>query len=300
MDMNNAPYKEIDLDDQKIRIAQVCFDAELFINLPKIKTHAEAGFSCALKNLMGCVVGFDKQKVHKNLHHNLYLLNQLVKPDLHIVDGLIGMEGTGPSSGTPVKLDLLIAGKSAAQIDWVASTVAGLDYHSIPLLRMALEEGLGLETVASWRPIEVVKNFRKPRPPFLQRVITDPTLRPWFVRFRYMPGINKLFSTELWSKVLYALKGGQEKYLSADADITDIAVNLVKCDRCSGKPCLAYCPMGIHPADPNGKCIACAYCFLACPYDAIQLNGELGYLNFQLERYEGIIRQVLTHANVKE
>ena len=300
LDLNKAPYKEVDIDDQIIRVAQVCFDAELFINLPKIKTHSEAGFSCALKNLMGCVVGFDKQKVHENLHRNLYLLNQIVKPHLHIVDGLIGMEGTGPSSGIPVKLDLVIAGESPVQVDWVASSVAGLDYCSIPLLRMAIEEGVGHDTVASWQPVKTVKNFRKPAPPFLQRIITNPSTRPWFVRFRYMPVINKLFSTELWSKILYALKGGQEKYISADAEMKGLVVTQEKCDLCHDKPCLNYCPMGVHPADPKDKCIACAYCYLACPYDAIKINGDLGYLNFQFERYEGMIRQVLTRVIIKE
>jgi NAD-dependent dihydropyrimidine dehydrogenase PreA subunit len=247
---------------------------------------------------MGCVVDFDKQKVHKDLHRNLYLLNQIVKPHLHIVDGLIGMEGTGPSSGIPVKLDLLIAGECAAQIDWVASAVAGIDYRTIPLLRLAIEKDLGYATVAEWVPVESVKNFRKPTPPFLQRVITHPSLRPWFVKVRYTPGIHKLFSTELWSKFLYALRGGQEKYMTADAEITGLTVDLEKCKLCSEKICLDYCPMGVHPADQKGKCIACAYCYLACPCDAIKLNGELGYLAFHLERYEGIIRKVLTGASV--
>jgi len=293
LDLNCAPYREIKIGKQTVRVAQVCFDANFFVNLPKIKTHAEAGFTCALKNLMGCVIGLDRHKVHLDLHRNLYLLNQHLRPHLHIVDGLIGMEGTGPSGGVPVRLDVLIAGEDAALVDWVAASLAGIDYRLVPHLRITLEEEVGLDVVASWKSIEPFKHFLRPSPSLLQRIITYPALRPWFVRIRYLPGISQLVSSELLSRLLYVLGARQENYIKADAKISRLAVNVDKCAVCKEQLCRAHCPLDTHPADTDGQCIACIYCYLACPSHAIQLEGELGYLGFQLERYGEGIRRAL-------
>jgi len=57
-DLNYAESKDIFFKNGvKVRVAKECFEADLFINLPKLKTHFEVGMSVCLKNLMGCLVG---------------------------------------------------------------------------------------------------------------------------------------------------------------------------------------------------------------------------------------------------
>ena len=98
-DLNYAEPYEIDFDkDVKASVARECVEADLFINLPKLKTHFEVGMSVCLKNLIGCLVGQEnKKKTHQNLAENILRINQAIKPHLHIVDGLIAMEGLGPT-----------------------------------------------------------------------------------------------------------------------------------------------------------------------------------------------------------
>ncbi|MCK5687566.1 DUF362 domain-containing protein, partial [bacterium] len=103
-DLNYSDLHEIDLDQGiKAHVAKEVMDAEMLINLPKLKTHFENGMTVCLKNLMGCLVGQkNKKKIHDNLPENILRLNDAIKPHLHIVDALIAMEGLGPSKGIPV------------------------------------------------------------------------------------------------------------------------------------------------------------------------------------------------------
>jgi uncharacterized protein (DUF362 family) len=71
VDLNHAPSVEVKLVTGFVRVAEICLQADYFISVPKIKTHAEAGMSAAVKNLMGCVVGTDKRLVHADLPANL-------------------------------------------------------------------------------------------------------------------------------------------------------------------------------------------------------------------------------------
>ena len=82
-------------------VANTVLDADFLISVPKVKTHVEAGLSCAMKNWVGICVGQDKRHMHQDLGRNIVALSEVVQPDLILVDGLVGMEGNGPSSGTP-------------------------------------------------------------------------------------------------------------------------------------------------------------------------------------------------------
>ena len=101
VDLNYAPTAEIDLATGPVRVARICLGADFFVNLPKLKTHAEAGMSLALKSLIGCVSATDKRLVHADLSANIVALNEAIHPDLIIADALIAMEGNGPGDGTP-------------------------------------------------------------------------------------------------------------------------------------------------------------------------------------------------------
>ncbi|MFC1718565.1 DUF362 domain-containing protein, partial [Candidatus Poribacteria bacterium] len=77
---------------------------------------------------------------------NLYLMagiQQLVRPDLTIVDGTVGMEGMGPASGTPVNANLLIAGKDIVAVDSVASFLMGIDPAEVMTIIRGHQVGLG-------------------------------------------------------------------------------------------------------------------------------------------------------------
>ena len=131
------------------RIAKKVIDADLVINLPKIKTHGLTIFTCAVKNMYGVVPGLIKTEYHKNAPNPTKFAEYVVdiyaisKPQLNIVDGIIGMDGTGPSAGNPKKLGIILASIDGVAVDVVLCDMLGKDPMKIPTNRIATEQGLG-------------------------------------------------------------------------------------------------------------------------------------------------------------
>jgi len=305
LDLNNAQYNEVNFGNKKkIKIAKVCFDADLFINLPKIKTHAEAGISVCLKNMIGCVCGLDKQKVHDDLPKNILKLNEIIKPHLHIVDGLIAMEGTGPSRGIPKKMDLILSGTDPYLIDLVCTKIMELDYKDIPYLNIAEEKGLItahhheiLNSIIINKSIS--KKFDIPSPNSAYSFIFHPKHRKYFIKMRYSPGFYTLFSLDIVSKILFALGIRQDMFVKKDDTIQKIYIDEKKCNNCN--LCGTYCPLNIPynkiNEEDNG-CINCLYCFFVCPKKAIKLEGDEGYLSYQIEHYRYLINNIITEKSI--
>ena len=101
-------------------------DADIFITIPKIKTHATSYFTGALKNQWGCIPRNDRILLHKRLDHLIGVVNSIKPADFAVMDGLVAMEGRGPINGSPVSMDILIAANDPVAIDVYAMRVAGL------------------------------------------------------------------------------------------------------------------------------------------------------------------------------
>jgi len=119
---------------QHLELAQDILDADVVINLPKLKTHQMMGLTCAVKNLFGAVVGLRKPRLHLQAgtskeYFALMLLElaEFIRPALTIVDAVVGMEGDGPGSGDPVPIGALLAGVDPLAIDTVACELLGMD-----------------------------------------------------------------------------------------------------------------------------------------------------------------------------
>lgn len=124
-------------------LPRIVHDADLLVNLPKIKTHKYAALTCAMKNLFGLVPNPRRIVYHRWLAEILVDLCCLVEDrSLVIVDGLVGMEGNGPLYGDPVSLNLLLAGDSNLAVDRVVAHLIGLDPWRIPYLEQAFLAGL--------------------------------------------------------------------------------------------------------------------------------------------------------------
>lgn len=293
-DFNYAASEEITFEDgQTAKVAKLCKEADFFINLPKLKTHFEVGLSACLKNMMGALVGVDnKQKTHRSLFKNILNLNKYVKPDLHIVDGLICMEGNGPSSGTPVKKDLILIGTDAYLLDIACARIAGFDYSDIPYLKIAQERGIinkaYIDFVDSAMPKSAFANFKRPKANPLVKFINNPRWQHCFVKLRLSPGIKRIFSLKSAGKLLNATGLRQDVFAKEETTCNKLFVDFKQCNGC--KKCLAYCPMELDlPEQLNGKnerCVSCLYCFLVCPRKAVKMEGSLGFLSEQLKRYE--------------
>jgi uncharacterized protein (DUF362 family) len=114
------------------------------ISAAKLKTHSETGVTLGMKNMFGLLPEKLKFKYHlRNISKVIVDINSVLKPKLTVIDGFYALEGSGPVSGYPVKMDLIIAGKDVVAVDATACRVMGIDPSEIYHIRRAYEKGLG-------------------------------------------------------------------------------------------------------------------------------------------------------------
>ncbi len=118
--------------------------ADVIINVPVMKIHFAAVASLAVKSLQGAMPPLEKYMSHFfGLWQNLINIHRLVKPKLHIIDGIIGQEDFGPVAGTPKTMNLLVGGTNPVAVDAVTMRIMGLDPVTSPPVRLAYMQGLG-------------------------------------------------------------------------------------------------------------------------------------------------------------
>jgi hypothetical protein len=119
-------------------------NADTIINVPVMKTHFAALASLSIKSLQGAVPPIEKYMSHFfGLWQNLINIHHLVKPKLHIIDGLTAQENFGPVYGTPKTMNLIIGGTNPVAVDAVTMRIMGLDPALSPPVQLAHMQGLG-------------------------------------------------------------------------------------------------------------------------------------------------------------
>jgi uncharacterized protein (DUF362 family) len=114
------------------------------VSAAKLKTHMSTTVTLGMKNMFGLLPDKLKGKYHmKGISRVIVDINTVLRPALTVIDGFVAMEGRGPSDGTPVQMDLIIAGTDTVAADATACRVMGFDPHEISHVRRACEKGLG-------------------------------------------------------------------------------------------------------------------------------------------------------------
>ena len=136
---------------KRLLIAEGVLAAEGIVSLAKLKTHMVTRMTGAVKNLYGCIPGQTKRRYHFthptafDFSRMLVALNLLLKPKvrLHIMDGIIGMEGNGPRNGDPVPLGVLLLSTDPVALDTVMCDLIGLDPMRVTTNGPGRRVGLG-------------------------------------------------------------------------------------------------------------------------------------------------------------
>ena len=114
------------------------------ISAAKLKTHKDTGVTLGMKNMFGLLPEKFKGKYHlKGINKVVTDINTVLKPALTLIDGFVAMEGSGPINGTPVKMNLIIAGTDTVATDSTACRIMGINPHEIKHIRWTHEKGLG-------------------------------------------------------------------------------------------------------------------------------------------------------------
>lgn len=247
---------------KKLDLVSHLKDMDVLITLPKLKTHCQMAFTGALKNQYGLIPGAAKGKFHFRFQNRdriadlMIDINRTARPALAIMDAVVGMEGPGPSGGTPRHIGAVIAGTDLTAVDTVAFSIIGLRLEDVPVSLAARRGDYG---TAELDRIEV-----------LGTQISD----------LYIPDF-KLVRAPLNIMRILPLPQGVLRWIRRQVaprpwiDTT----KCIKCRRCeNGCP---VSPAAIHPLAEDGKrlnedlCIRCYCCHEFCPVKAIELKKSL-------------------------
>jgi len=172
LDMDARPCVEVPIPDGRVlhelRVCPDVVEADMVVSIPVMKMHMHTGATLSVKNMKGCLWRRSKVGLHmlppvegseeKSIDVAITDMSSVLRADLAIVDGTVGMEGLGPSAGQPKALDVVVASTDPFAADAVACQLMGTQAEAIPHLRMGGERGYGvidLERIAvapdGWR-----------------------------------------------------------------------------------------------------------------------------------------------------
>ncbi len=141
---NGAARRQREWKYGRVGVPEILEDADLYINVPKMKTHGYTTVTLSMKNHKGMLSQADKKLDHHlGLHEPLAEQARLRPPDLIILDGIVGLEGDGPLNGKRVRSNLLAIGTNMLAVDATAARHMGIEPTEVKHLVFASEKGLG-------------------------------------------------------------------------------------------------------------------------------------------------------------
>ncbi len=258
VNLREVGFRRISCDGvvlKEVYLARSLLEADVLVNLPKLKTHSLTLFTGAVKNMYGVIPGGLRVAFHGQ-HKDPQEFNQVVvdifaaaRPHLTIMDGIVAMEGAGPANGSLRELGVILAGRDAVAVDAVAARIIGLDPLAVGTTRCAHERGLGVA-----EGIEVVGE------PIAAAAVSDFRLPP--VPAGAIVGRAPRFLTQFITRQI----GARPRVVPRT------------CTGCGA--CAQICPTGAATVT-NGKaaidrrtCIRCMCCHEVCRFNAIALGGS--------------------------
>ena len=233
-----------------LEIASQALDADVVINLGKVKTHSLMLLTLGVKNLFGTIVAQRKGEWHlaigldrdsfAALLLDIYLT---LRPALTILDGVYGMEGRGPTNGQIRPLGFLGLSRDAVSLDMTVCRLLGARLDHFPLYRAALDRKLispgaaGIEVLGDAWSEMTIKDFKLPD-------LETP------------PGgsnpVSRFISRQLVSRPVHRPE------------------NCIMCGQCEKIcPADALAKRGEQMVFDYNACIRCYCCQEICPQDAI-------------------------------
>jgi len=231
----------------RVDLAADALDADVVVNLPKLKTHGMMQLTLGVKNLFGCVVGLRKPEWHMRagINHDLFArllvqISRAVNPSVTLLDGILAMEGEGPGKGgTPRRLGVLMGSTDTVAVDRAASALVGMDPEALPTNRAARELGMAGSEIEIDGTIPAVDDFE-------------------------IPGMRA---------------SGRLTSLLRNRLVRKPAVDALACTLCG--ECRAYCPAKAI-TEEGGRlrfdyetCIRCFCCLEVCPHGALRIRESI-------------------------
>lgn len=152
VEFHGQRYETVSQTFNHLRLCKEAMEADVVINLPKVKSHMQLTLTMGVKNLFGCVPGKMKAWWHveagkdeRRFGEMLVETARAIAPNLTIADGIIGHEGNGPSGGEPRRLNILGASSDVFALDRAIVEILNVDPKLVPTVAAATRLGLNPE-----------------------------------------------------------------------------------------------------------------------------------------------------------
>lgn len=246
---------------RKVAVLKDVLDADLYISLPKLKTHGLTMLSGSVKNNFGLMAGAQKSWYHYfSLKPEVFAgivveMFRLRPPDLVIMDAIMAMEGYGPASPECRWVGKVLASDDAVALDTVAASIVGFGVEDVPYLRLAREQRLGetdLRAIQIQGDASVIADYHRPAPPQAS--------------YSYRAGVG----SGKTSIEYYRQRVSYRPVIAADS-----------CRHREGcTACVEVCPFAaLHPGEtiPEAdiaRCMLCSACQEVCEWGALSFDPD--------------------------
>ena len=239
-----AGARLFDVDGFSFSVAQPVLDADIVVNLPKVKSHSLTMLTAAVKNVYGVLPGYSKTMNHR-LYPKMAMFGRLVAaiwnvipPSVTLADGIVGMEGQGPANGRPVPLGFLAASENPFALDRALCEILHIDARRVPYL----VGGLGCEYSRVGDAVSVGP-FEIPSGAHILNILPQ--------------GLVDFFGKLVWVRPAFS---------------EAVCVGCGKCAEACPAHALALSAETRRPVLKRDACISCSCCHEVCPADAIRMT----------------------------
>lgn len=236
-------------------------EQDALINFAKLKSHGMMALSASVKNMFGIVPGVLKPEYHYRYPNHddfanmLIDINEVFDCKLNLIDGIIGMEGNGPTQGEPRYIGAILASRKPYPLDVVACKIIDLDIDNVYTVTESIKRGLTVsyDEIILNRPIDdiIIKDYKN-----------------------ILPGKSMEFSEKF--------KGPFGKIINPIIAKVLTVKPKVKKKECIGcKKCANICPVNAiemikkKPVINREKCIRCFCCQEFCPVGAMKAHKNI-------------------------
>jgi uncharacterized protein (DUF362 family)/NAD-dependent dihydropyrimidine dehydrogenase PreA subunit len=261
LNLDREPFRSVpgEWPFGEMRMAQIVYDADVFINLPKLKRHSLTTMTGALKNLFGVLHRDTRRRMHAwNVNKGIVAVNRVLRPTLSLVEGVVTL--TRAVYGQAELLGVLLGGAEPLALDRVGCQLLGLSEAEVPHISGAVQAGLMADYQLVGADLPAVETST--RSGSLGRRLHRALIQGAYVADIPYAAVRP--GRSILPRLHFEL--GLKPHIKAEA-----------CTECGD--CVPVCPVDAIdiPArrilPERCECLRCLKCVAACPENAIEVVG---------------------------
>ena len=242
---------------RRLWIAQSALEADVLINLPRLKRHSLTRVTLGMKNLFGLLRRDSRRLLHAwGIEAGIVVLNRMIRPDLTIVDGLTILSRAVYGRAEPA--GVLVGSSDLWALDPFCAGLLGVDFKRVPHIIQWAGRDPQYQIVGDTPPFVRNRDSRDSLLDRLYRLVFQGVYLADSAYAAFRPGHSLLPAVHYWLGVRPVIRSGD-------------------CTECGD--CAETCP--IDAIDVAGRriipsaCMSlrCLRCVQVCPENAIEVKG---------------------------